>query len=88
SGVDLKKCIRTMCNGGTLSCDSRAGISYLDGAIGLDVQAALRYSVPMNCGRWGYVRGGYRYLSINEDRDDLKTETNLQGGFVEFGLIF
>lgn len=88
SGVDLKKCIRTMCNGGTLSCDSRAGISYLDGATGLDVQAALRYSVPMNCGRWGYVRGGYRYLSINEDRNDVNTETNLQGGFVELGLIF
>lgn len=89
TGLELQRCIRTLCNGGTLSCDSRVGISYLDGTVVLDVQAGLRYSVPMNCGRWGYARGGFRYLNFREDRNDVSVDSvTLQGGFVEAGLIF
>jgi len=88
AGLELQKCIRTMCNGGTLSCDSRAGISFLDGAWGIDVQAGLQFSVPMNCGRWGYVKGGYRLIQTWEDRNDLRLDTTLEGWFGEGGLIF
>ena len=58
SGIEVQKCVRTLCNGGTLSCDTRVGMGYLDGTYGLDVQSGFRFSVPMNCGRWGYARGG------------------------------
>ncbi len=88
AGLDFQKCIRTMCNGSTLSCDNRVGIGFLDGTFGLDVQAGLRYSVPMNCGRWGYARGGYRLISFRENRSDLQLDTNLEGWFVEMGMIF
>ena len=88
SGIDIQKCIRTMCNGATLSCDNRAGIGYLDGTFALDVQAGFRFSVPMNSGRWGFVRGGYRLINFTEDRTDLRLDTTLEGGFVEGGLIF
>jgi len=89
TGLELQKCIRTLCNGGTLSCDNRVGISYLDGTVALDVQASLRFSVPMNCGRWGYARGGYRYLNFREDRNDVSVDSvTFEGGFVELGLIF
>jgi hypothetical protein len=88
SGIEVQKCIRTLCNGGTLSCDNRVGIGYLDGTFGLDVQAGFRFSVPMNCGRWGYARGGYRLIDFKEDRDDLRMDHTLEGWFGELGLIF
>jgi hypothetical protein len=88
SGIDLKKCIRTLCNGSTLSCDTKASIGYLDNTLVLDIQPGMRFSVPLNCGRWGFVKGGYRWLNFNESRNDLKMNLYLEGGFVEGGLIF
>jgi hypothetical protein len=88
SGINIQKCIRTLCNGGTFSCDNRVGLGYLDGTFALDVQAGCRFSVPMNCGRWGFARGGYRWINFTEDRTDLRLDTTLEGAFVEGGLIF
>lgn len=88
SGIEIEKCIRTMCNGGTFSCDNMVDIGYLDGTFALDVQAGFRYSVPLNCSRWGYAKGGYRYLNFQEDRNDLRLDTLMQGWFAELGLIF
>lgn len=88
SGIDFQRCIRTNCNGSTLSSDIRFGISYLDNTLGIDVQAGLQFSVPMNSGRYGFARGGYRWLNFDENRVDLRMEVNMAGGFVEAGLIF
>jgi hypothetical protein len=88
SELEIQKCIRTLCNGGTLSCDNRAGIGYLDGTLALDIQTGLQFSVPMNAGRWGYAKGGYRYINFQENRNDLRLDTTLEGAFVEAGLIF
>jgi hypothetical protein len=88
SGIQIEKCIRTMCNGGTFTCDNTVDIGYLDGVFALDVQAGFRYSVPMNCSRWGYAKGGYRYLNFKEDRNDLRLDTLMQGWFAELGIIF
>ncbi len=88
SGIEVQKCITTKCTGATLSCDNRVGLNYLDGTFGVDVQTGVRFSVPMGAGRWGYARGGYRYLSLNENRNDLRLDATLDGGFVEAGLIF
>lgn len=88
TGVGLQKCIRTMCNGATLSCDTKASVGWLDNTFALDVQTGLQFSVPMNAGRWGFARGGYRLLNFNEDRNDLRLDSSFEGGFVEAGLIF
>jgi hypothetical protein len=88
TGIGIEKCIRTLCNGATLSCDSRVDIGFLDGVFALDVEPGMRFSVPLNCGRWGYLRGGYRYLNFKEDRDDLRLDTVMQGGYAEMGIIF
>ncbi len=88
SGIEFQKCVRTLCNGGTLSCDNRVGLGYLDDTFGLDVQAGFRFSVPMNCGRWGYARAGYRLIEFKEDRNDLRMDHKLEGIFGELGLIF
>jgi hypothetical protein len=88
SGMELQKCIKNFCSGGTLSCDNKASVGYLDDTFSVDVQTGLQFSVPMNCGRWGYLKGGYRYMTFNEDRPDLRLDTRLEGGFGELGLIF
>ncbi len=87
-GIEIQRCIRTMCNGSTLSSDCRGGVSFLDGAFGVDAQTSLRYSVPLGMNRWGYARGGYRYLSLTEDRTDLRLDATFYGGFAELGMIF
>jgi hypothetical protein len=71
-----------------LSCDNRIGLAFLDGTFGYDLQAGFRFSVPMNCGRWGFARGGYRLIQFQEDRDDLRMDHTLEGWFGELGLIF
>jgi hypothetical protein len=88
SGIEFQKCIRTMCNGGSLSCDNKAGVAYLDGSVGIDVQTGLQYSVPLNCGRYGYAKGGYRVIDFWEDRYDRRIDTLLNGWFAEMGLVF
>ncbi len=88
TGAELQKCIKTMCNGATLSCDSRADLTFVDDTFGYDVQAGLRFSVPMGANRWGYAKGGYRLLNLNEDRNDLRLDLSMEGGFVEGGLLF
>jgi hypothetical protein len=87
-GLEIQRCIRTLCNGATLSSDCRGGVNFLDGAFGVDAQTSLRFSVPLGMNRWGYARGGYRYLSILEDRTDLRMDATFQGGFAELGMIF
>lgn len=88
SGIEVRKCIKTMCNGATLSCFNRIDLAWLDDTFGYDLQTSLQFSVPMNCGRWGYARSGYRWIDFREDRDDLRLDTHLDGWFIEAGLIF
>ncbi|MEW6349072.1 MAG: hypothetical protein AB1646_08410 [Thermodesulfobacteriota bacterium] len=88
AGVELQRCIKTLCNGATISCDNRVGLGFLDNTFNLDVQAGFRFNVPLGGQRWGYVRGGYRLVEFSEHRRDLKLDTHLEGGFGELGIIF
>lgn len=88
TGMDFQKCLTTLCNGSALSCDNQVWLSFLDGTFILDVQTGVRFSVPMGFNRWGYAEVGYRYLSFEENRNDLRMDTLLEGGFVEAGIIF
>ena len=88
AGAELQRCIKTLCNGSTFSCDNRVGVGFLDDTFNLDVQAGFRFAVPMGPRRWGYMRGGYRLVEFNEQRSDIRLDTHLEGGFAELGLIF
>jgi hypothetical protein len=88
SGIEIQKCIKTLPNGLTFSCDNRFGIGYLDNTLVLDIQTGGQLTIPFFPGRWGYVKGGYRFIKFQEDRVDLMWDNVLEGGFVEVGLIF
>jgi len=88
-GLQFQKCLVAMPNGGTFSCDSKAGAIFLDNVEGWDVELGGRYSIPLNAGgRWGYLRGGYRFINLNKSQSDFVFSNALEGGFAEFGFIF
>jgi hypothetical protein len=88
AGLELQRCIRAFANGGTLSLDCRAGGIFLDNVAGSDLEAGARYSIPLNCGRSGYVKGGYRVVDIKKSQSDFAFNQALEGGFMSFGFIF
>lgn len=88
AGIELQRCIKTAINGGTLSFDHKAGVIFLDNVEGWDLQTGLRYSVPLGCGRSGFLKGGYRYVELKKQQEDLILNSAIEGGFAEFGFIF
>ncbi|MCX5861177.1 MAG: hypothetical protein WCG29_05285 [Desulfomonile sp.] len=89
AGVEVQRCLKTTNLFNTLSLECKAGIAFGDDAVGSDLATALRYSIPMNNGRWGFVKGGYRYLTYKKKYSDIKMmETAMDGGFLEAGFIF
>ncbi|MFC1833290.1 hypothetical protein ACFL2Q_00980 [Thermodesulfobacteriota bacterium] len=88
SGIEIKKGLCSLPNGGVFSCDNRIELQWLDGSFGLDFQTGIELNIPMNCHRRGYLKGGWRLTFFNEDRPDLRLDTGFEGGFVEAGLVF
>ncbi len=89
AGLEFEKCLKTTRTCNTLSLDCKAGVAFLDEAFGSDITTGLKYSIPLNHGRWGYVRGGYRYLAYNKKYSDVKMfDSTLEGGFLQMGVMF
>ncbi len=87
-GLELQKCVVTTSTGGTFSLDNRAAAMFMDNSTGWDVQLGGRYTIPMNYGRWGYLKGGYRYINNNKNQNDYALNYTIDGGFAELGFIF
>ncbi len=89
AGLEFEKCLRTgrQCN--TLSLVCKAGVGFLDEAFASDVMTGLKYSIPLNNGRWGYVKGAYRYVSYKKGYSDVKSlDTAMEGASIQVGFIF
>lgn len=89
AGLEFEKCLKTTRTCNTLSLDCKAGVAFLDDAFGSDISTGLKYSIPLNSGRWGYIRGGYRYMAYNKKYSDVKMfDTAMEGGFLQMGVMF
>lgn len=88
AGLEFQRAIKTAWNGGTLSWDCKGGGIFLDDTEGWDVEVGARYSIPLNCGRAGYVKGGYRLVQLKKTQYDFLFKSNIEGGFIEGGFIF
>ncbi|MGC8605293.1 MAG: hypothetical protein ACP5VS_16620 [Desulfomonilaceae bacterium] len=88
AGLEFQKCQLTQWNGGTFSADAKITGLFGDNVNGYDFQVGGKYSIPMNCGRWGYMKGGYRIIDLKEGQNDFWLETCLEGGYLEMGFIF
>lgn len=88
AGLEFQQCIKTAPNGGTFSCDYKAGVIFFDDVQGWDIQIGMKYTIPLGCGRWGYAKGGYRFIDIKKSQPDILFNNAIEGGFGEFGFIF
>ncbi|MGC8602539.1 MAG: hypothetical protein ACP5VS_02485 [Desulfomonilaceae bacterium] len=88
-GVELEKLLKVVHHSNTLSLECSAGVAFCDDAVGSDLSTGLKYSVPLNNGRSGFLKGGYRYLTYKKNYSDAKMiDTAMDGGFLEMGFIF
>jgi len=89
AGGEFEKCLRTAYNKATFSLACVAGAAFLDDVVGAEAETALKYSIPMNCGRWGFVKGGYRYLTYKRKSSDARMfDMAMEGGFLQMGFVF
>ncbi|MBI4965475.1 MAG: hypothetical protein HY913_19515 [Desulfomonile tiedjei] len=89
AGLEFEKCLKATRTKAALSLGCKAGAYFLDDAVGAEAETALRYSIPMNCGRWGFAKGGYRYLTYKKKSSDARMfDMAMEGGFLQMGLVF
>ncbi len=89
AGMEFERCLKTTRFRNTLSLECRAGLAFLDEAFGSDLMTGLRYTIPLGNGRWGYLGGGYRYVSFKKGYNDFKQiDTSLEGGYLKMAFIF
>ncbi len=88
AGLEFQRLMKTTSNGAILSCDFKAGGIFLDDVEGWDAQAGAQYAIPLNSGRSGYVKAGYRLAQLKKAQNDFLLKDALEGGFMEFGFIF
>jgi hypothetical protein len=89
AAFEFERCLRQTRTCNTLSLQCGAGVAFGDDGFGSDVSTGLKYSIPLNSGRWGYVKGGYRFMSYKKKYSDVKMfETAMEGGFLQMGFVF
>lgn len=89
TGIEFEKCLKTTYAKATLSLECAAGVAFLDDAFGAEAETALKYTIPMNNRRWGFVKGGYKYLTYKKKSSDAKMfDIVMEGGFLQMGLVF
>ncbi len=86
-GLELNKCLKNF-GGNTLALSCKGGVAFLDDHTGYEAEAALSYLLQIRPGRYGFIKGGYRYASLKKDRNYELFKTTMDGAFVNVGLIF
>ncbi|MGB6064960.1 MAG: hypothetical protein WBG50_09130 [Desulfomonilaceae bacterium] len=87
TGLEFEKCLKNY-HGNTLALTGKGGIAFLNDAIGYDAEAALSYLIPIKTGRFGFVKGGYRYTYLKKERPNRMFNTTMDGAFVQVGFLF
>ena len=89
AGAEFERCVKVTPTKATLSLHCVAGVAFGDGAVGATLESALKYSIPLNKKRWGFVKGGYRYLTYKKKSSDARMfDIAMEGGFIQMGLVF
>ncbi len=88
TGLEFQRLMKTTSNGAALSCDCKVGGIFLDDVEGWDAQAGAKSTIPLNSGRSGYVKAGYRLAELKKTQNDFRLKDALEGGFLEGGFIF
>jgi hypothetical protein len=89
AGMSIERAIRNLgCGGAAASCHCKASVQFLEGFFGWDAQAMGRISVPMDCGRFGYIEAGWRWMVLERSQPSDTDKTSLDGLIGAAGLVF
>lgn len=87
AGLSLEKAIRIL-GSGTASGHCRWSMQFCEGYFGWDGFATARIAVPMDCGRFGYIEAGWRWIALRREYPTNTDEISLDGCTVAAGLVF
>jgi hypothetical protein len=86
-GVEFDKCLKNY-RGNTLALTASGAFAFLDDSIGYDAEAGLNYMIPIKTGRFGFVKGGYRYFNLKKETETKVFGSTLHGAFISLGFLF
>ena len=87
AGISIERAIRPV-QRATASVKCQWSVQFLEGYFGWDGYAAARLAVPMECGRFGYLEAGWRWIVLQRDDPGNIDKTNLDGLTGTVGLVF
>jgi hypothetical protein len=89
AGGSIDRVIRNLgCGGAAASVHCKASAQFLEGFFGWDGMATGRISVPMDCGRFGYVEAGWRWMVLERSYPTDTDKSSLDGLTGSVGLVF
>jgi hypothetical protein len=87
TGVEFMRCLKNF-HGNTLAFTGKGGIAFLNDSLGYEAEAGLSYLIPIKTGRFGFVKGGYRYSQLRKERPTEVFGTTVDGAFLQVGFLF
>ena len=88
AGMSLQRVKRNLGGGGVASLNCKWSIQFLEDYFGWDGYAGCRIAVPLNCGRWGYLEGGWRWMDLKRDKPTDKDRIVWDGLQLSMGFTF
>ena len=76
------------CQGAAASVHCKASVQFLEGFFGWDAVGTGRISVPMDCGRFGYIEAGWRWMVLERFYPTDADKTSLDGLTGSVGFVF
>ncbi len=87
AGMSIDRVIRCI-GSGTASVHCKASVQFLEGYFGWDGFATGRMTVPMDCGRFGYIEAGWRWIVLERTTPSYRDKTSMDGLMGSVGLVF
>jgi len=87
AGGSIERIIRPV-GRAVASMKCKWSIQWLNSYIGWDGYAAWRVAVPMECGRFGYLEAGWRWIVLERDEPSNIDKSSLDGFMATAGLVF
>ncbi|MCL5124180.1 MAG: hypothetical protein M1511_06740 [Deltaproteobacteria bacterium] len=86
-GAEFDKCLKNF-HGNSLNLSCKADVLFLNDCFGFDAETALNYMIPIKTGRFGFIKGGYRYSYFQKDNTRDLFDTSIGGVFIQVGFLF
>jgi len=87
AGLEFEKCLKNY-RGNTLALNFKGGLAFMSNSFGYEGELGLNYMIPIKTGRFGFVKGGYRFANLKTERRASMFDTTMDGAFIQIGFLF